>query len=213
MVCFFLSLPKSCFLWDVCMWNVWEIPPEQIWSGNGFMSLIRDMENICLISEIGIPSFSLYEIYVFLSILASLYWGKTFSCMKEIHSAFGSLSAPVPCHSWWWWQWWALPSVSPSVELLNGSLWLPRLVGLLKIMKITLNASKEGAEERLTKTGWYHQGTGLFRIADGEQYKVDHWDPQLSGEQWCSVRLCWGCSARWVILGLGLLILSHRWKV
>lgn len=55
--CLLLSPHKSCFHWDFCVWNVWEIPPEQNWSGNGLTSVIRDAVNISLIFEIGIPSF------------------------------------------------------------------------------------------------------------------------------------------------------------
>lgn len=143
-VFFFFSLPKSCFLWDVCTWNVWEIPPEQSWSENGLMSLIRDMEN----------TFDFWDRHPFIFPLWNLnvsqytdisFLRESIFLHEEIHSALGSLSAPVPCYSWW--QWWALPSVSPSMGLLNVSLWLPRVVGLWKVVKITLNVSEERAWE------------------------------------------------------------------
>lgn len=95
MVRLFSAHRNACFHWDFCVWNIWEIPPEQNRSGNGLTAVIRDTENICLIFEISIPSLSLYEIYMFLSLSTSLSQRKTFSYVRKIHNAFASLSSPV----------------------------------------------------------------------------------------------------------------------
>lgn len=90
MVCLFSAHCNACFQWDFCVWNRWEIPPEQNRSWNGLTAVIRDTENICLIFEISIPSLSLYEIYMFLSLSTSLSQRKTFFYVRKIHNAFTS---------------------------------------------------------------------------------------------------------------------------
>lgn len=105
MVCLFSAHCNACFQWGFCVWNRWEIPPEQNRSGNGLTAVIRDTENICLIFEISIPSLSLYEIYKFLSLSTSLSQRKTFSYVRKIHNAFASFFSPR--FPWWWW---AVPS-------------------------------------------------------------------------------------------------------